>query len=204
MHEDVPGGRARLSQERSRQRREQLIDAAARLFVEGGSKAVTHRSVSEAAQVPLATVSYYFASIDQLVDVMFGETLALWTEEWRALRPEDGATLTPEECAARFVSTLRSVPPERPAQHLNVYLAAMSRPHLLESVHAMRDSVMSDQQALVAASGIPDPAGTTRGLALLYSGALVAASDRSAPLDGIVDLLEHEVATRLRRELASG
>ncbi|RYY43932.1 MAG: TetR family transcriptional regulator, partial [Actinomycetales bacterium] len=70
-----PGGRARLSQERSRVRRDQLITAAATLFAEGGTKAVTHRSVSEAADVPLATVSYYFASIEQLVDVVFSETL---------------------------------------------------------------------------------------------------------------------------------
>lgn len=201
MDEDITGGRARLSQERSRARREQLISAAARLFVDGGSKAVTHRSVSDAAQVPLATVSYYFSSIDQLVDVMFTETLTLWTDEWSAVRPAEGTMLTPEEAAARFVSPLRSVAPERPAQHLNVYLSSVSRPHLLDAVHAMRDSVLNHQAALVAATGVPDPLKTTFGLALLYSGALVAAADRSTDLGMVADLLEQEVVAILRQDL---
>ena len=63
----------------------------------------------EAAQVPLATVSYYFASIDQLVDVMFGEALTHWTDEWAALVPEAGTSLSPEEAADRFTAPMRTL-----------------------------------------------------------------------------------------------
>lgn len=203
MDEAVSGGRARLSQERSRVRRDQLVAAAGRLFEEGGTKAVTHRSVSESAQVPLATVSYYFASIDQLVDVMFSEALAHWTREWAALAPEEGVTLTAEEAADRFVTPLVTLAPERPSHFLNVYLAALSRPHLLEAVHAMRDACFSSQAAIVSATGAPEPMETTRGVSLLYSGALVAAADRTIELDRVVGLLRSQVVEHLERALST-
>ncbi|MCX6407345.1 MAG: TetR family transcriptional regulator [Propionibacteriales bacterium] len=182
-------------------RREQLVAAAAKLFEEGGTKAVTHRSVSEAAQVPLATVSYYFASIDQLVDVMFGEALTHWTDEWAALVPEAGTSLSAEEAADRFIAPMRTLSPDRPSHYLNVYLAALARPHLLEAVHAMRDACFGNQVAILAATGVPDPVEVTRGASLLYSGALVAAADREIGLDGVLLLLQSHVVELVRRAL---
>ncbi|MFI5426371.1 TetR/AcrR family transcriptional regulator [Aeromicrobium sp. UC242_57] len=59
--------RAQLSQERSRARREALLDAAIDLFAEGGSRAITHRAVAARAGLPSATTTYYFESIDELI-----------------------------------------------------------------------------------------------------------------------------------------
>ncbi len=47
-------------------RRYALVDAAADLLVEGGFEAVRHRAVATRAGVPLASTTYYFASIDDL------------------------------------------------------------------------------------------------------------------------------------------
>lgn len=47
-------------------RRFALVDAAADLLVEGGFEAVRHRAVAARAGVPLASTTYYFASIDDL------------------------------------------------------------------------------------------------------------------------------------------
>ena len=55
------------SQQRSRERRDQLLSAAIGLFESGGSKALTHRAVSQAAGLPPATAGYYFASIEELL-----------------------------------------------------------------------------------------------------------------------------------------
>lgn len=52
---------------RGEQRRELLVAAAARLLGEEGPAALSARAVAAAAGVPLAAVSYYFGSVDDLV-----------------------------------------------------------------------------------------------------------------------------------------
>src|SRR4051795_11269264 len=48
-------------------RRQQLVTAAAELLRAGGFDAVRHRAVAERAGLPLASTTYYFASLDDLV-----------------------------------------------------------------------------------------------------------------------------------------
>src|SRR4051794_22395041 len=48
-------------------RRQALVEAAAALLVEGGFDAVRHRAVAERAGLPLASTTYYFGSLDELV-----------------------------------------------------------------------------------------------------------------------------------------
>lgn len=48
-------------------RRQALVAAAAALLIEGGFDAVRHRAVAERADLPLASTTYYFNSLDDLV-----------------------------------------------------------------------------------------------------------------------------------------
>ncbi len=48
-------------------RRLALVQAAAELLVEGGFDAVRHRAVAERAGLPLASTTYYFESLDELI-----------------------------------------------------------------------------------------------------------------------------------------
>lgn len=48
-------------------RRDELVTAAAELLRSGGFDAVRHRAVAEQAGLPLASTTYYFASLDDLV-----------------------------------------------------------------------------------------------------------------------------------------
>lgn len=48
-------------------RRGELVEAAAALLVDGGFDAVRHRAVAERAGLPLASTTYYFDSLDDLV-----------------------------------------------------------------------------------------------------------------------------------------
>ncbi|MDV6011191.1 TetR family transcriptional regulator C-terminal domain-containing protein [Haloechinothrix sp. LS1_15] len=48
-------------------RRAALLDAGVGLLVEGGFDAVRHRAVAERAGLPLASTTYYFSSLDDLV-----------------------------------------------------------------------------------------------------------------------------------------
>jgi DNA-binding transcriptional regulator YbjK len=48
-------------------RKHALVEAAAALLIEGGFDAVRHRSVAERAGLPLASTTYYFESLDDLI-----------------------------------------------------------------------------------------------------------------------------------------
>ncbi|OLF09477.1 TetR family transcriptional regulator [Actinophytocola xinjiangensis] len=48
-------------------RRQALVAAAAQLLAEGGFEALRHRAVAERAGLPLASTTYYFDSLDDLV-----------------------------------------------------------------------------------------------------------------------------------------
>lgn len=48
-------------------RRQALVEAAAALLVEGGFDSIRHRAVAERAGLPLASTTYYFESLDELV-----------------------------------------------------------------------------------------------------------------------------------------
>jgi DNA-binding transcriptional regulator YbjK len=48
-------------------RRQALVEAASGLFAAGGFDAVRHRAVAERAGLPLASTTYYFDSLDELI-----------------------------------------------------------------------------------------------------------------------------------------
>jgi DNA-binding transcriptional regulator YbjK len=58
---------ASASTPKGERRRAALVGAAAELLAEGGFDAVRHRAVAERAELPLASTTYYFASLDELV-----------------------------------------------------------------------------------------------------------------------------------------
>lgn len=55
------------NRQKSRPKRDALLAAAVEVVGEHGLAGTTHRSVTEAAGVPLATASYYFSSIGELI-----------------------------------------------------------------------------------------------------------------------------------------
>ncbi|MDT7651238.1 MAG: hypothetical protein QOI36_2644, partial [Pseudonocardiales bacterium] len=78
-------------------RRQELVTAAAGLLRSGGFEAVRHRAVAERAGLPLASTTYYFASLDDLVTAAVERTsrdeLAEGREQLDALA--DGPVATP-------------------------------------------------------------------------------------------------------------
>ncbi|WP_149205385.1 TetR/AcrR family transcriptional regulator [Actinotalea subterranea] len=66
-------------------KREQILDAAVRVFGTGGSVGVTHRAVAEAAKVPLGSTTYYFTDRDDLLLQTMGHARAAETERLTAI-----------------------------------------------------------------------------------------------------------------------
>ncbi len=77
-------------------RRRLLVDAAAELLSESGFDAVRHRAVAERAGLPLASTTYYFSSLDDLVAAAVRqeaeEELAEGRRRLRELPEEDRST----------------------------------------------------------------------------------------------------------------
>lgn len=55
-----------------------LRAAAAQVLLEGGFAALTHRAVAARAEVPLASTTYYFASVDDLAEQALRHATRTW------------------------------------------------------------------------------------------------------------------------------
>ena len=66
----------KASRQGSEQRRQAILDAAMRIVVREGVRAVRavrHRAVAAEAQVPLSATTYYFKDIDDLITDTFAQ-----------------------------------------------------------------------------------------------------------------------------------
>jgi DNA-binding transcriptional regulator YbjK len=66
----------KVSRQGSEQRRQAILDAAMRIIVREGVRAVRHRAVAAEAAVPLSATTYYFRDINDLIT----DTFALFVE----------------------------------------------------------------------------------------------------------------------------
>ena len=82
-------------------RRDALLRAAVEVAAERGAAGTTHRAVTERAGLPLATVSYFFASIDELVAEALRTFVADEAARLEALADQlGGDDHSPEDMAA--------------------------------------------------------------------------------------------------------
>lgn len=63
----------KASRQGSEQRRQEILDAAMRIVVRDGVRAVRHRAVAAEACVPLSATTYYFKDIDDLLTDAFAQ-----------------------------------------------------------------------------------------------------------------------------------
>jgi len=94
-------------------RRARLIAAARELLLEGGYDAVRHRAVADRAGLPLASTTYYFASLEDLVveavtDACHNDEVAIRERCELLTRRRRGSEATAEALADVFVGTATS------------------------------------------------------------------------------------------------
>ncbi len=152
--------RARLSQERSRQRREQLLDAAVRVYAFGGIRAVTHRAVASEAELPTAATTYYFASITELVREAFRRHISGWARSLENVDLRD-LDLT---FLADIDATTAAVSPAVAEQErtlwgldLALFLQASRDPELRTEISAVVQVVHRRLAGLMTAHGLDEP-----------------------------------------------
>ncbi|MCU6455101.1 TetR family transcriptional regulator [Sphingomonas sp. A2-49] len=79
-------------------RRQRIIDATLTVIADHGTAATTHRRIAEAAQVPLGSVTYYFATLEDLLTAAFLQLAADSSITFRTRL--DTATDRAEACVA--------------------------------------------------------------------------------------------------------
>jgi DNA-binding transcriptional regulator YbjK len=65
-------------------RRQRIVDATLKVIADLGTAATTHRRIAEAAQVPLGSVTYYFATLEELLTAAFLQLAAESSAAFRA------------------------------------------------------------------------------------------------------------------------
>jgi DNA-binding transcriptional regulator YbjK len=123
---------------RGRERRALLLRAAREVIAERGVGAATHRAIAEAAGVPPATTTYYFATLDELLEEALQTFVAEEVARLEALGVrvgaiDGGADAVIRAVAAEVVAFKRGDPAAAVAQ-FDLYVEAARRPALRAAV----------------------------------------------------------------------
>jgi DNA-binding transcriptional regulator YbjK len=180
----------RPSQERSRVRRDALLQAAVALLAEGGARAITHRAVASRAGVPLAATTYYFASIQQLTEEALRRHVHARIAELRDLASAAAqSSTTVEQIAAKLVDALVGRDPSATIAQFEVYLEAARNPALRAPVAEALDAFEDLALSLLTSLGARRPEQAAAGFVALINGFALSQLGRPTPGDA-ANLLE--------------
>jgi DNA-binding transcriptional regulator YbjK len=159
-------------QDRSRARREALLRAAVELLGETGVRSVTHRAVAERAGVPLASTTYYFRSVRELVE----EALTLHVTERVAeleglvevaLHASD-ASVT--QLAERMAAVLVAAPTPTLVAQYQMYLEAGRNPALRPAATSALAAFEGLIARVLSALGAREPQAAAEAFHALFDG----------------------------------
>ncbi|HEV2450666.1 MAG TPA: TetR family transcriptional regulator [Streptosporangiaceae bacterium] len=168
------GSRVLPVQQRSRDRRESLLRAAAELIAEGGPRAVTHRAVANRARVPQASTTYYFDSIHQLTDEALRLHLSERTAELQAMiASASGKGNSPEQVARMLSQMLIARTREIAIAQFEVYLQAGRDPELRGYVEDALATFASIAESVLKFLGARDPVRAAPAFVALIDGFLL-------------------------------
>lgn len=182
---------------RGERRRHEILLAALRIVRERGTAAVTHRAVAEVADVPPATTTYYFASIDELLE----EALKLFVDEeverlGHLASNLRSARVSPHTISELFAEELlRGGESGNNVAQFELYLEASRRPRLRNAAQACLQAYAEAAEAALAAAGAPRAAEGARTFVALVDGLALA---RTAATDHRHDA---DTLARAMREL---
>ncbi len=210
-------------QDRSRRRRDALLRATIELLGDSGAKSVTHRAVAERAGLPLASTTYYFRSVHQLIE----EALKLHVAE-RVAELEGLAAIalaatgaSAQDIAERLAEVLASAPTPILVAQYQMYLEAGRNPALQPAVAEALAAFERLAAAVLAALGAREPAAAAEAFLALIDGfalhrvarprdpsreaAALTTAMRALFLDQVLDPADREaVHARLRQPLTAG
>ncbi len=175
-----------MSTEKGERRRQALVAAAGELLRSGGFDALRHRAVAEKAGLPLASTTYYFASLEDLVVAAVEHTCRHELAEGRAQLAAVPGALDRGALVELLLDQLLG--PESRVGGLDAVLLRFERlvgagrhPYLAPLMRELRvelDALLTD---VLARAGHPvEPAGLRR-LVALVDGTVISALIEADP-----------------------
>lgn len=188
----------RVHRASAQRRRAALVEAAAALVAEVGAGAVTHRAVAARAGVPLSTTSYFFSSIDELVNEALRESArsqvpADDAEPAYVAKEPDGIDAVVDSVVEDLLATSRV----DEAGRVEAYLAAGRDPELQADVAAVVSELVALDSRQLSRAGATDPEEAAWMLRLLVDGAMLHR------LAGVDPQHDHHLAQAVRRAVAA-
>jgi TetR/AcrR family transcriptional regulator, regulator of biofilm formation and stress response len=178
-------------QARGHERVEQILRATLVVIARDGVANVTHRTVAEAAGVPLGSLTYYFASKQELLR----EALRLHVrEDAGRLRELAGALLdsgaSGEQVVAAFIAQFEGGHPD--VAQFELYLEASRDPQLHDVAAESLAAYQEVAELALRAAGVPDPAASAGMVVATIDGIglqQAAAADQAPELRTVLPLL---------------
>lgn len=121
-------------------RRDRLVDVTIDVIAEHGLAGLTARRIAAAADVPLGSVTYHFASLDDLVRAAFTRHAERMAQVFRAHFAEVADRASMLDAATDFVLQGHGASNREWAIAYELYLAAMRDPALREITEAWMGS----------------------------------------------------------------
>ena len=146
-----------VRQTRGEERIDEILRATLDVIRREGLGAVTHRSVSDASGVPLGSLTYYFATKQDLLRAALGRYVAEDIARLRATAEELLAGDAPaDQVVERFAALLEADATGGAAQ-FELYLEAARDPLLRETATESLRAYADVAALVLRAAGVPDP-----------------------------------------------
>ncbi|KAF0845141.1 TetR/AcrR family transcriptional regulator [Nocardia caishijiensis] len=137
-------------------KREQVLDAAIEVLGTGGSRALTHRAVDQAADLPAGSTSNYFRTREALLcgvaERLEQRDHADWTAMHRRLGPLTLDHLV--DALARFITHASTTDPTRTQARLALFGESQAMPAVAESLQRGHGRLREQAIELAAQVGI--------------------------------------------------
>ncbi|MFV9653448.1 TetR/AcrR family transcriptional regulator [Pseudomonas sp. NY15367] len=127
----------KASRQGSEQRRQAILDAAMRIVVREGVRAVRHRAVAAEAQVPLSATTYYFKDIDDLITDTFAQFVERSAAQMAAFWASTQGAL--EEMVGRLDGS------EQARRQLAEEIAELAVQYVQRQLRERRDHLIAEQ-----------------------------------------------------------
>ncbi|WP_330254202.1 TetR family transcriptional regulator [Nocardia sp. NBC_00565] len=143
---------------RGRERRDELISAAIAVIAERGIERVTFRAVADRAGFPASTTSYFFSSVDEVIDAAITRVAETITGNVAdLLETARSGEMTRDELAESLIELVAGQDNDDSVAQFEAYLAVRRRPELAEPVHRIMASIEEAAEKALESFGVADP-----------------------------------------------
>jgi DNA-binding transcriptional regulator YbjK len=151
-------------------RRDALLRAAMEIVAESGTTAATHRAIAARAGVPLSTTSYFFSSMNELLDEATRRFTSDRAAELDAVSRALPGQATGDEIAALFAEVLLTGDRAMELAQIEAYLHAARSSHLRDAVAESMNAFERAAETALSAAGARRPREGARAFMAMVDG----------------------------------